>query len=227
MDSDELVMLPFLPPSPVSSSNYANIVYDQAALVASFNSKGQWKPIDIGHALLWDGATPAQGWVVELAPHPANPAHTGAWCLMTARGRQSLDSKEYGFTSPTFLADEREDGLYPTSIHSLSLTNTPACYKQLLAFSEGVNVPVVTDVEVDDEVAPVTSAPADEQPADATVDAAGDSPAEAAATVIPAAEAVPAATAPADEAAAANAVETALYVPSQLAPFSADSIGET
>lgn len=74
----ELVMLPFLPPSPVANTKYEYIVYDQAALCESFNKKGKWKPVDLGHVLLTDAAAPAQGWGIALGPNPKNPAHTGA-----------------------------------------------------------------------------------------------------------------------------------------------------
>lgn len=201
----ELVMLPYLPPSPVANSNGADIHYDQVEVIRAFNAAGKWKPIDLGHALLGKDAAsvPAQGWVVELAQHVKDPAHTGAWCLLTSLGKTSTQDKQYLQTSPVFRVKD-VDGkttYVPGSEHSLALTNTPACYEQLMALADGAQALIEDEREEGDE--------ATEQAAEATTEAQAETKEAHAATAAdaPATEATAELTAK-PEAAAAAAEQT-------------------
>lgn len=81
-------------------------------------------PVDWNHAIEYrapyGGDAPASGWIKELAVRQGSIWGRVEW---TARGRQSVESKEYRYLSPVFLYDK--ESLEIRRLTSVSLTNRP------------------------------------------------------------------------------------------------------
>ena len=81
-------------------------------------------PVDWNHAIEYKapygGDAPAAGWIKELAVRDGSIWGRVEW---TARGRQSVESKEYRYLSPVFFYDR--ESLDIKRLTSVSLTNRP------------------------------------------------------------------------------------------------------
>lgn len=204
-----LFEIPFLPASPaVPVDGRLPLEFDQAKVIADYNAKaakGRMAPVDVGHRLLFDAATPAVGWIAYLSQASWDPAQTSAWVLGT-QAYEMVSGKTMGYTSPVVYGyDSAERGVtVVTGVHSHTLTNTPAL-EMPMNFSEGAEA---TDLEPE--------APADEQatePAPAAVEGA-----EAASAALGSSETEKAAQTPAEAQPAASAAETTALSATSTAP---------
>jgi len=101
------------------------VLEDMVAVIAASMPNGKPLAIDINHAIDLKGSagepSPAVGWIVELQAR-----HDGIWGRVewTARGREIVAAKEYGFISPVLMTT-LDDPAQVISIERASLCNDP------------------------------------------------------------------------------------------------------
>ena len=97
---------------------------DAEAVVSASLADRANLPVDWNHSIehrgRWGGEAPASGWVEELEVRQGSIWGRVEW---TARGRQSVESKEYRYLSPVFLYDTATMEI--RRLTSVALTNSP------------------------------------------------------------------------------------------------------
>lgn len=126
LEQDEY-LLQVLPTSPcVPIDGRPAFTYDASTVIA--NSTGRKIAVDLSHAIDYMGDAEAQGWIEK--PLVAVNGALFAICKANAGGKDLLDNKKYGFTSPVIEFNSEVDattGLRSVkSVVRLSLTNNPA-----------------------------------------------------------------------------------------------------